>query len=497
VTPTTAEVLLERYRDSADRPFAAFQDGPRLTYGEAIGRAAALANELHARGLGRGHRVLLALDNEPAFLDAWFACALGGFVMVPLNTRLRGPLLEDAVARSRPSAAIAGAAHVDAVEPLTAGLALRALAGGEAPGWERHDALVAHPAEPAPAPVGPHDPLSLIFTSGTTGPAKGAVLSQAHCVARSGSYVRGLRIDESDTMFTCLPLFHNNAQMATVLVAVLARARTAVYRRFSVSRFWDWIAESGATRFTLIGRMANQLLATPPSPRERDHRMRSACIVPHPQGEDAFEERFGVRVVSQYYGCTETIPMPPDLDQPRRPGSCGRPSDGFECAVLDEDGGPVADGEVGELCVRPRRPEGVMSGYFDMPAETLHAFRGLWYHTGDAVRRDGDGFYHLVGRLKDFIRHKGENISATEVEAVVNRHPGVADSAAVGEPDEWGEEEVVVYVEAVDGTLELDALRRHCAEALPDFMVPARIAVVESLPRNALGRVEKFRLRQP
>jgi crotonobetaine/carnitine-CoA ligase len=165
--------------------------------------------------------------------------------------------------------------------------------------------------------------------------------------------------------------------------------------------------------------------------------------------------------------------------------------------VLDEDGGPVADGEVGELCVRPRRPEGVMSGYFDMPAETLHAFRGLWYHTGDAVRRDEDGFFHLVGRLKDFIRHKGENISATEVEAVVNRHPGVADSAAVGEPDEWGEEEVVVYVEAADGSLELDALRRHCAEALPDFMVPARIAVVESLPRNALGRVEKFRLRQP
>jgi crotonobetaine/carnitine-CoA ligase len=223
--------------------------------------------------------------------------------------------------------------------------------------------------------------------------------------------------------------------------------------------------------------------------------VRSACIVPHPQGGDAFEERFGIRVVSQYYGCTETIPLPPDLDQERRAGSCGRPSSDFDCAVLDGEGLPVADGEVGELAVRPARPEGVMTGYFDMPEETLHAFRGLWYHTGDAVRRDADGFYYLVGRLKDFIRHKGENISATEVEAVINRHGGVSDSAVVGEPDEWGEEEVVAYVEG-SAALDLEQLRAHCASELADFMVPARIVVVEELPRNAIGRVEKFRLVQ-
>ncbi len=507
-TPTMARVLLDRYADSRHRPFIAFEKGPSFTYGEAIERAAALAASLKTSGLAQGDRVLIALDNHPAFIDAWFACALAGLVMVPLNTLLAGDLLRDVVTRSGARAVVAQEPYASALDPLTGDYMVRLIVdtmpAGSAhhaisprTGWEPFNRALQHRAAPVELAIKAADPLSIMFTSGTTGPAKGVILSQAHCVARANAYVDGLRIDQSDVMFTCLPLFHNNAQMASVLVAVLAKARAAVYQKFSVSRFWSHLSESEATRFTLIGRMANMLLAAAPSEGERAHRVRSACIVPHPNGEDAFERRFNIRVISQYYGSTEMIPLAPNLDQPRRIASCGKPTPGYECMVVDEEGQPLPDGEVGELVARPVRPEGVMSGYLDMPAETLHAFRGLWYHTGDAMRRDADGFFYLVSRLKDFIRRKGENISAAQVEAALIGHPDVFECAAVGEPDEWGEEEVVLWVEPKPGASpDAESLLRICAERLPAFMVPVRIRLTDALPRNALGRIEKFKLRE-
>lgn len=492
---TVAEALLHAQADHPERPFVRFADDAELSYGECVQRAARLAGALAGAGLKPADRVLMMLDNQQEFLDCWFACALGGFVMVPLNTRLRGPLLADVYTRSRPSAAVIARQYLELVAALPADLTVAAVVGDETVShWTPFEKLLLEPPA-APAAVRGSDPLSIIFTSGTTGSAKGAILSHAHCVARSGSYVVGLRIDSEDVMYSCLPLFHNNAQMATVLVALLAGGRTALDRRFSVSRFFSRIHATGGTRFTLTGRMANQLLASPTTPHEQDHAIRSACVVPAPKDGDAFSKRFAIRVVSQYYGSTEMIPMPPDLGQPARPGSCGKPGPLYECAVHDPDGEPLADGQPGELVVRPVNPAGMMSGYLDMPAETLHACRGLWFHTGDVVRRDEEGFYYLVGRLKEFIRYKGENISASDVEQVVREHPAIEDAALVGAPDEWGEEEPVLYVELANMTeLQSDELASYCRERLPDFMVPARIHFVSSLPRNALGRVEKFKL---
>lgn len=493
---TVADTLL-RFEDDADRAFASFDGGLELSRGQMLQRASALAGTLLDAGLAPGDRVLMMLDNGPEFLDAWFACALAGMAMVPLNTRLRGPLLADVVRRSGTRAVVAHAGYAELVDEVHDGVVFRAVVDGQVRGWAAHEEVVATAAAPARVRIRGSDPLSIIFTSGTTGPAKGVILSHEHCVARARAYVRGLRLRVGDVMFTCLPLFHNNAQMATVLPAMLTGARAAIRGRFSVSAFWPMVREAGATRFTIIGRMANQLLAAPPQDADRDNLVRSCCIVPAPRGGDAFAERFGVRVVSQYYGSTEMIPMPPDLDQDLRPGSCGRPGPEYECAVMGPDGALLPDGEVGELVARPRHPSGVMTGYLDMAEATLHAFRGLWFHTGDAVRRDTDGFYHLVGRLNEFIRHKGENISATEVEDVVRDHPGVADAAVVGVPDEWGEELVVLYAEPVGGTaLDGGALQRFCVDRLPDFMVPARVHVIASLPRNSLGRVEKFKLEE-
>ena len=182
--------------------------------------------------------------------------------------------------------------------------------------------------------------------------------------------------------------------------------------------------------------------------------------------------------------------------QPRRSGSCGRPSSHFECAVVDPQGNPVASGVVGELVARPRLPNGLMSGYLDMPDATSSAFRNLWFHTGDAMRRDAEGFYYLVGRLGDFIRHRGENVSARDVEALVEEHPGVAGAAVVGVPDDWGEERIVLYIETLDPAVDGTTIADFCEETLPDFMRPHEVIVIPELPRNSLGRVEKRKLIQ-
>jgi crotonobetaine/carnitine-CoA ligase len=480
-----------------DHPFVRYESGESFTFSQQLTRSSGVVASLALRGIGRGERVVVMLDNEPEFLDVMFACALSGTVMVPINTKLEGSALESIVARARAAGIISSVSHIDAMAEIGFEGA-RLLVGDDnaGNGWDAlGNEVPDHAAEPAV--LGPMDPFSIVFTSGTTGRSKGATLSHAHCIARSQSYVDGLDIDETDVMYTCLPLFHNNAQMASVLVALLAGGTTVIYPRFSLSRFWGQIAAEGATRVTLIGRMANQLLELHEG-EVPDHRLRTACIVPAPRGDGAFARRFGVRVVSQYYGSTEMIPMPPDLRQPERPGSCGRPSPDYECQVVDADGNPRPDGEVGELVVRPRHRHGMMNSYFDMPQETLHACRGLWFHTGDTMRRDEQGFYYLNGRLGDFIRSRGENVSAGEIEAIAEQHPLIAGAAAVGSPDEWGEEKIVLFAEVRDvATLRPEDVARFCAERLPDFMQPNEVIVVPELPRNALQRVEKHRLPDP
>lgn len=481
-----------------EHPFVRYATGESYTYAQQFRRSSGVADSLESRGIGRGDRVLVMLDNEPGFIDTMLACALTGVVMVPINTNLAGAALASLVPRARAAAVISSASHLDALEEVDFGGA-RLVVGDDGvarTGWEPLPIELADRPR-KPAQVTAMDAFSIVFTSGTTGRSKGAILSHAHCAARSQSYVDGLEVDETDVMYTCLPLFHNNAQMASVLVALLAGGATVVYPQFSLSRFWDQIADEGATRVTLIARMANQLLELYEGAVPK-HRLRTACIVPAPRGDDTFANRFGVRVVSQYYGSTEMIPMPPDVDQPERPGSCGRPSPDYDCQIVGADGNPVADGEVGELVVRPRHPYGVMNGYFDMPQETLRAFRGLWFHTGDTMRRDTEGFYYLTGRMGDFIRSKGENVSTREIEAAAERHPLITGAAAVGAPDEWDDEKILLFVELRHGsTLVDDDVARFCAESLPRFMQPDEVIVVSELPRNALGRVEKHRIARP
>jgi crotonobetaine/carnitine-CoA ligase len=246
-----------------------------------------------------------------------------------------------------------------------------------------------------------------------------------------------------------------------------------------------------------MGATITMLWKQPASARDRDHPARLGWGVPLPAWAPEFEARFGCRLV-EMYGSTEVggIMYPP-LDEPRRIGSCGKVFGPWEARLLDEQGFETPIGTAGELVVRPLEPSVLTDGYYGLPAATLAAFRNLWFHTGDLLRRDEDGYFYFVGRRKDIVRRRGENISSAEVEMLINAHPDVLECAVIGVPSEMTEEEVMACVVLRPGrALTPRQLTDWCTTQMARFMVPRYVRFMSALPKTPTDKVEKFRLQQ-
>jgi crotonobetaine/carnitine-CoA ligase len=300
----------------------------------------------------------------------------------------------------------------------------------------------------------------------------------------------------ADVSYTCMPLFHINAQIGSIVSALYAGAQVALYQRFSARTFWDEIRASGTTIFLGMGAVGNILAKNPQTPTDNQNKVRLAVIVPPPQDLEGFERRFGFRVIYETFGMTEALIIPPKLYEPRRRGCCGKPIPDYEVRIVDDDDLPLGPHQTGELVFRPRQAYTMMSGYYKMPEATLEAFRNLWFHTGDLGYLDEDGFLYYVGRKKDAIRRRGENISAYEIESVVNQHLSVLESAAIAVPSELGEDDVkIVAVLKPDAELTAEELIRFCERRMAYFMVPRYVEFLSSLPKNPSQRIEKYKLR--
>jgi crotonobetaine/carnitine-CoA ligase len=243
--------------------------------------------------------------------------------------------------------------------------------------------------------------------------------------------------------------------------------------------------------------MAEILLGQAVSPIESKLRVRLAHIAPAPLRAKDYEKRFNLKICSTLYGMSEAMLMPPDPDREPVAGIIGVDPSDWDLAVVDPLGRTLGVDEPGELIARPRRPFIIFDGYLDMPAETVKAWRGLWYHTGDVARRDADGVYWFMGRSRDVIRRRGHNVSTWEMEIIVNGHPDIAEAGAVAIPTESGEEEVALYARRVDnGTITPDIVRAYCEKVLPRFMWPDHIIVQDDeLPKNQAGKIDKPRLK--
>jgi crotonobetaine/carnitine-CoA ligase len=504
-TPETLPAVLDAAAERDARHAVLHCDGRDVTVGELHEMSTRVAGALRRWGLAPGDRAAIMMANVPEFVGTWFGLARAGVVEVPVHGAYRGPLLEHILAESGALVLFCDAAYVERL----AGLALPglerivvrgSLAGLEAPAGlavcSLEEALDADP-DPSPPRVVGSDVSCILYTSGTTGPAKGVVLPHSANLALARANVELMEYTADDVLYTAFPLFHVNAKFTSVTSALLTGARLVLDDRFSASRFWGRMREHGVTSFNYMGSLLTILAKQPPGPGDRDHVVSRAYGGACPPALwEPFEARFGVRL-HEHYGMTEIGIATQNTRTVRRPGSCGRAAPNFEVRVAGEDDVEVPVGDLGEIQVRPARPGVMLREYWGRPEATIEAFANLWFHTGDRARMDADGFFFYADRLKDSIRRRGENVSSYDVEGVVTAFDGVVEAAAYGVPSELGEDDVMVAVVWASGVSpDVDGLVAHCAARLADFAVPRYLRSCAELPKTASQRVQKFRLRE-
>jgi crotonobetaine/carnitine-CoA ligase len=476
--------LLERQADELEeRPLVRVGD-VELSYREVRDLAARSGGRLLAADIAAGDRVAMMSENRLELLELILGCAWIGAISVPINTASRGPQLEHILNNCGARLIV----HETAQAELFDGCAQ--------PTWQ-FDALPAAGELVPPHPVGPGDIAAILYTSGTTGPSKGVRCPHGQLYWWGILVSDSLRIAENDVLYTCLPLFHTNALTAFVQ-ALVSGATYVLGERFSASRFWARACESRADVTYLLGAMVSILMARASEPIEREHHVRVALAPATPARLfDQFRERFGVQLV-EGYGSTETncaiaAPTPSD----GRGGYMGTVRPGFHARVVDDQDQSVADGTPGELVLRHDEAFSFADGYHGMPDQTVRAWRNLWFHTGDRVVRDADGWYRFLDRSKDAIRRRGENISSWEVEQVLVEHPAVQSVAVFPVPSPLGEDEVMTAIVLEPGTQATpQELIAHAEPQLPYFAVPRYVEFVDALPLTENGKVRKQVLRE-
>ncbi|MGH3741440.1 MAG: AMP-binding protein [Micromonosporaceae bacterium] len=511
------DVLTARAKTHRTETFLKFREG-EISYGEVDSMANRVAQGLIAQGVGRGDHVAVMLPNSPDLVYVIFALARLGAVAVPVNTNHRGEMLRHVLASSDSATLIIDSGYADRLTPLAARLpglsrvivrepgtlgagsgADGAGAGGLTPqllgkASVPMSALLSHGADVPRVDIAFSDLQAIMYTSGTTGPSKGAMCS--HGLALTCAYDSLNYLDRwGKTIYCPLPLFHAAGLWDGMMSALLGGGSIAIVEKFSASRFWDDVRHFDAQVAMSVFSMIPILLNQPVTPRDADHPLEMFYM-----GKSALDlpmrERFGVRSVETYTSTEAGIGTGSPYGQWRL-GSCGTVNEErFHAAVVDEHDREVAPGEPGELVLRPKQPYVITTGYYGAPEATAECFRNMWFHTGDRVWRDADGYFYFLDRMKDSIRRRGENISAFDLECEVNLHPAVLECAAIGVPSELEDEDVKLAVVLRPGAkLAPEELAAFCEEKLPRFMVPRYLEFLDELPRTPTDKVAKYRLR--
>jgi crotonobetaine/carnitine-CoA ligase len=375
-----------------------------------------------------------------------------------------------------------------------------ASAGSSGGRFARFDELLAPACAPPTPVIGPGTPAMILYSGGTTGLPKGVVLPQFALVSAAYRYREVMRATPADRHFSTLPLFHAGGVELGILGPLLSDMRTTLDRRFSASTYWHRVKETGSTVLDLLGTMMTVLVQRPADPIDRSHGARITVGVTGQVPDTVpleFERRFGLDVVD-IYGNTESggAMLTSNQSSLRAPRLVGHPNGWSTIAILDDNDCELPAGEVGRIAMRPTIPFTFMLGYHDNPARTVEAWRNQWLHTGDLGRLDEAGNLYFVGRQAHWLRRRGENISAHEVEGILAAHPGVAECIVTGVPSELGEEDVKAWVIARGTPPDPVTLARWCIERMAPFKVPRYIEFVADFPRSAAKQeVERAKLR--
>lgn len=497
-TQSAIEMLLrQRAAAHPDEVWLKWKDAV-VPWREVLSNAQRAANGWLELGVRPGDRVAIVLGNCPEYIWAYFGLLLIGAGPVPVNTAQRGPTLHHILADSGVTAAIVGEELRDALAAVRDDLPElgRAVVVGGGPGrgidWDVERLLGAPDAEPAVRVEQSTGGAALLYTSGTTGPPKG-VATTRYDVGPIGTVLAASGVRPGETMYTPLPLFHGNALFVSMTGSILLDARFALGERFSGSQFFDECRRYEAVECNTLGGMISILLKQPERPDDADNPVRVVLSAGCPPDRwKVFEDRFGVRIV-EWFGMVDAPGVL--LNTEGRVGSMGKPVAGIEFAVLDDDGRELGPDRVGELVFR--HPGGRLTYYHGLPEATEAAYRGGWFHTGDLARYDSDGFFYYGGRKKESIRRLGENISAWEIETVVNAHPQVHESAAHAVSSELGEDEVKLVVVPKPGEhIDPQALIDYCTGKMARYAIPRYVELVDELPKTGTQRIQYAALKE-
>lgn len=511
-------ILERRAQTDPDTVFLKWCQLEELTFREVNARANRYAHGLAELGVQRGDKMALFLPNCLEYVLIWFALCKLGAVEVPVNVHYRRGFLEHALN-------VSGARWVVTDERLLNALAqcgTSALSGvrgvlvrdaGNVPSWHGVQlqlpplvplSAVRHRDDRDPdVSVSYTDPAAVLFTSGTTGRAKAVQMSHSQMYFFAQQCVDLVQLAEGDVYLNPYPMYHGNSQFLTIYPSLIAGSTAVLMERFSASRWSAWVRDNKVTVVNLLGVSMEYILNQPQAPDESFTSLRTVYAVPRSDALlPAWRHRFGRQHFVTSFGQTETgWPLMGPRDEFPPPGAVGKVvSEWYDVRLVDpETDEEVEVGQVGELVVRSKMPFTMCDGYLRGDTLDFGPVRNLWWHTGDGLRRDDQGWFYFVDRTNDAMRVRGENVSSFEVEQAVLTYPGVVECAAVGVPSEvaGGEHDIEIVVVMRDPELFSPAdLIRHCNQRAPWFAVPRYVRLVDVLPKTPNEKVIKTQLRE-
>jgi len=506
---SVGRILAKRLASLGDAPLIV-GDGGTLTYREVDRGSNRLANGIEALGIKAGETVLAMMPNVPEFILIWIGLGKHGAIQVPVNTAYRGNLLVHVINDSAARTIIADTQFLERLADVADRLEhLECIVVFDSQGGTpalpaalaamthlSFESLMAAP-DTTREELPPHHAIkAIMYTSGTTGPSKGVMVTQAHAYTYAHSGVDLMELKPGDVYFAPLPLFHIAGQWAMVYAAMIGGAAAVVTERFSVERFWADARRFNATVTFFLGAMANFLARQPEQPDDASTPIDRALVVPMFPDVYDFGRRFGMRITTTYGSTEVNAPMRLGFDNPDWK-TCGRIDDErFEAAIVNEHDEQIPDGTVGEFVIRAKEPWLLMAGYWRHPEWTQKAWSNLWLHSGDAMWRSPEGYFYFADRVKDSIRRRGENISSVEVENEINCHPDVVECAVFPVASEHTEDDVMASIVAKPGhNLDLVELVAFLEPRMAYFMVPRYIDLVADLPKTPTGKIQKYELR--
>ncbi|MGE5576200.1 MAG: long-chain-fatty-acid--CoA ligase [Syntrophothermus sp.] len=500
-------LLSETLENAADRhpskEAVIFQDEV-LTYQKLDEKVTRLANGLIGLGAGPGKRVALFLPNSADFLVCYFAVMKTGGTMVPMNPLFKGPEIQYILNDCQAILLITNAHFLKTVLEVQKEIPAlqKIIVIGEADGTglvNYHELIQSSSPNRRKLEITEESVASCLYTSGTTGFPKGAMLTHHNLTFDAAATAKALRVGDGERYMCVLPMFHSFAEIVCMVMPILTAATIVIVERFMPDTVLKVIQDWKVSVFSGVPSMYTALLNHTKDPGAFDLSSLRLCL----SGGAAmpveimkrFEEFFKV-VILEGYGPTEASPVTSvnPIDGPRKAGSVGLPLPGVEVKIFDDQDREVPTGELGEVVIRG---ENVMKGYLNKPEASVETLRHGWLHTGDLGKVDQDGYIYLVDRIKDMIIVGGLNVYPREVEEVIYQHPKVAEAAVVGVPDELRGEMVKAFVASKPGqTIEPKEIIHLCKERLANYKCPREVEIMESLPKNAAGKILKRVLKE-